>query len=42
VPIPPPLQGNSLVPEIEAVLDNMSNDQRANPRFFPENYEVWI
>jgi hypothetical protein len=41
VPIPLPPQGDALVPEIKAVLATMSDEQRADPCFFLENYEAW-
>jgi hypothetical protein len=42
VPIPPPPQGDALVSEVEPVLATMSDEQRAELRFFLENYEVWM
>jgi hypothetical protein len=34
VPIPPPPQGDALDVAIEEIRDTMSDEQRADPRFF--------
>ncbi|KAK1650011.1 hypothetical protein QYE76_067816 [Lolium multiflorum] len=31
----------ALEAEIDAVLVTLSDEQRAEPRFFPDNYEAW-
>ncbi|KAK1685406.1 hypothetical protein QYE76_046254 [Lolium multiflorum] len=42
VPIPPPPIGRAaLEAEIDVVLVTLSNEQRAEPRFYPDNYKVW-
>ena len=42
VPIPPPPMGRAtLEAEIDAVLVNLSDEQRAEERFWPDNYEAW-
>jgi hypothetical protein len=41
VPIPPPPVGAALDAAIDEVLETMSNEQRAEPRFFPDNYQAW-
>lgn len=41
VPIPPPPQGDALDVAIEEIRDTMSEEQRADPRFFPDNYDAW-
>jgi hypothetical protein len=38
--IPPPM-GDALDAVIDAVIETLSDEQRAEPRFFPDNYEVW-
>jgi hypothetical protein len=30
-----------MVPDIEAELASMSDEQRADPQYFPDNYDVW-
>ena len=42
VPIPPPPVGRAaLEAEIDAVLVTLSDEQRAEERFWPDNYEAW-
>jgi hypothetical protein len=41
VPIPPPPVGAALDAAIDEVLETMSDEQRAEPRFFPDNYPAW-
>jgi hypothetical protein len=41
VPIPPPPQGAALDAAIDEILEGMSDEQRADPRFYPDNYPVW-
>jgi hypothetical protein len=41
VPIPPPPVGAALNAAIDEVLETMSEEQRAEPHFFPDNYLAW-
>jgi hypothetical protein len=42
VPIPPPPVGrDALDAEIDTVLITLSDEQRTEPRFFPNNYDAW-
>jgi hypothetical protein len=41
VPIPPPPVGAALNAAIDEVLEMMSDEQRADPRFYPDNYQAW-
>jgi hypothetical protein len=41
IPIPPPPQGAALDTAIDEILEGMSDEQRANPRFYPDNYPAW-
>jgi hypothetical protein len=42
VPIPPPpVGGDTLDAEINAVLVTLSDEQRSEERFFPDNYATW-
>jgi hypothetical protein len=41
VPIPPPPQGATLDAAIDEILEGMSDEQRADPRFYPDNYPAW-
>jgi hypothetical protein len=41
VPIPPPPMGAALDPTIDEVLETLSDEQRAEPRFFLDNYPAW-
>jgi hypothetical protein len=41
IPIPPPPTGSALDAAIDEVLETMSDEQRADPRFDPDNREAW-
>jgi hypothetical protein len=41
IPIPPPPTGAALDAAIDEVLETMSDEQRAEPRFFLDNREAW-
>jgi hypothetical protein len=41
VPIPPPPVGDALDATIDAVIETLSDKQRMEPRFFPDNYDAW-
>jgi hypothetical protein len=41
IPIPPPPVGAALDATIDEVLKTLSDEQRAVPRFFPDNYPAW-
>jgi hypothetical protein len=41
IPIPPPPTGAALDAAIDEVLETMSDEQRADPRFYPDNRESW-
>jgi hypothetical protein len=41
VPIPPPPQGATLDAAIDEILKGMSDEQRADQRFYPDNYPAW-
>jgi hypothetical protein len=41
IPIPPPQMGAALDAAIDEVLEGMSDEQRADPRFYPDNYAAW-
>jgi hypothetical protein len=41
IPIPSPPVGAALDAAIDEVLKIMSDEQRAEPRFFPDNYPAW-
>jgi hypothetical protein len=41
IPIPPPPQGAALDAAIDEILEGMSDEQRADPRFYPDNYPAW-
>jgi hypothetical protein len=41
IPIPPPPTGAALDTAIDEVLETMSDEQRVDPRFFPDNREPW-
>jgi hypothetical protein len=40
-PDPSAASGATLDAAIDEVLETMSGDQRAEPRFFPDNYPAW-
>jgi hypothetical protein len=39
--LPPPVGGDALDAEIDTVIKTLSNEQRVEPIFFPDNYIVW-
>jgi hypothetical protein len=39
--VPPPPQGAALDAAIDKILEGMSDEQRADPRFYPDNYPAW-
>jgi hypothetical protein len=41
ISIPPPPVGAALDAAIDEVLEGMSDEQRAEPRFYPDNYQAW-
>jgi hypothetical protein len=41
IPIPPPPMGAALDIAINEVLETMSDEQCADPRFYPDNRETW-
>jgi hypothetical protein len=42
IPIPPPPpMGAALDAAIDEILEGMSDEQRADPRFYPDNYPAW-
>jgi hypothetical protein len=42
VTFPPlPVGGNALDVEIDAILVTLSDEQRPEPRYFPDNYVAW-
>jgi hypothetical protein len=41
IPILPPPTGAALDAAIDEVLETMSDEQRADPRFYPDNREAW-
>jgi hypothetical protein len=41
VPIPLPPVGAALDAAIDEVLETMSDEQRTEPRFYPDNYQAW-
>jgi hypothetical protein len=41
IPIPPPPVGAALDAAIDEVIETMCDEQRAEPRFFPDNYPTW-
>jgi hypothetical protein len=41
IPIPPPPTGAALDAAIDEVIETMSDEQRADPRFYPDNREMW-
>jgi hypothetical protein len=40
IPIPPPT-GAALDAAIDEAIETMSDEQRADPRFYPDNREAW-
>jgi hypothetical protein len=42
IPIPPPPTGATLDATIDEVIETMSDEQRADPRFYPDNREAWM
>jgi hypothetical protein len=41
IPILPPPTGAVLDAAIDEVIETMSDEQRADPRFYPDNREAW-
>jgi hypothetical protein len=41
IPIPPPPTGAALDAAIDEIIEGMSDEQRAEPRFYPDNYPAW-
>jgi hypothetical protein len=41
IPIPPPPTGAALDAAIDEVIETMSDEQHADPRFYPDNRETW-
>ena len=41
VPIPPPPAGDAFLAEIDAVIETLSDEQRADPQYFPDNHAAW-
>jgi hypothetical protein len=41
IPIPPPPTGAALDAAIDEVIETMTDEQRANPCFYPDNREAW-
>jgi hypothetical protein len=41
IPIPPPPTRAALNVAIDEVIETMSDEQRADPRFYPDNREAW-
>jgi hypothetical protein len=33
--------GDALDAAIDAVIETLSDEQRVEPRFFPDNYDMW-
>jgi hypothetical protein len=42
IPIPQPPTGATLDAAIDEVLETMSDEQRADPCFYPDNREAWM
>jgi hypothetical protein len=38
---PPPPQGAALDAAIDEIIEGMSDEQRADPLFYPDNYPAW-
>jgi hypothetical protein len=41
IPIPPPPTGAALDAAIDEIIEGMSDEQRADPRFYADNYPAW-
>jgi hypothetical protein len=41
IPIPPPPTGAALDAAIDEIIETMSDEQRADPRFYPDNQQAW-
>jgi hypothetical protein len=41
IPIPPPPTGTALDAAIDEVIETMSDEQRADPRFYPDTRQAW-
>jgi hypothetical protein len=41
IPIPPLPTGAALDAAIDEIIEGMSDEQRADPRFYPDNYPAW-
>jgi hypothetical protein len=41
IPIPPPPTGAALDTAIDEVIETMSDEQRTDPRFYPDNRQAW-
>jgi hypothetical protein len=41
IPIPPPPTGAALDVAINEIIEGMSDEQRADLRFYPDNYPAW-
>jgi hypothetical protein len=41
IPIPPPPTGAALDAAIDEIIEGMSDEQRADLRFYPDNYPTW-
>jgi hypothetical protein len=41
IPIPPPPTGAGLDAAIDEIIETMSDEQRADPRFYPDNRQAW-
>jgi hypothetical protein len=42
IPVPPPPTGSALDAAIDEVIETMSDEQRVDPRFYPDNREAWM
>jgi hypothetical protein len=41
IPIPPSPTSSALDAAIDEIIETMSNEQRADPRFYPDNRQAW-
>jgi hypothetical protein len=41
IPIPPPPTGAALDAAIDEIIETMNDEQRAGPRFYPDNRQAW-